>query len=132
MLSAAEQKELQEQYVKFNTRLKIFLGDLGKVYGSKYSGLLQLKQQVEAFTRLDPGRMMLAHKAWPMFREHQDLIDAKDDTVFTKYDLAGLKSRAGVDTVAIWARASANSREQMWNAMDDLLDALLMTFSFNE
>jgi hypothetical protein len=104
--------------------MKLFIGDLVKVYGRDYPGLEKLGQQIAAFTLLDPARMMLAQKAWPMFSRARNLIERRDEAVFTKHDLAGLKSRANLDTAVIWAKASAKSREAMWRSVEDLCDCL--------
>ena len=116
--------ELKAAYREFNDRMKTFIGDLVKVYGKTYPGLTQLGEQIAAFTCLDPSRMMLAHKAWPMFSKARVLIERRDESVFTKHDVAGLKARAGVDTKVIWAKASPTSREAMWRAVEDMCDRL--------
>jgi len=120
----ADEKTVRLAYKAFNDRLILFIGDLEKSY-RKYPGLGVLKKQIEAFTRLDPARRMPAQRAWPLFAKHQKLIEGRDEKVFTEYDLADLKNRAGLDTRVMWRESSAVNKEAMWQAMEELLEDLL-------
>jgi hypothetical protein len=116
--------ELKSSYRRFNERMKVFLTDMESVYGKKSKALGETKRQLETFLQTDPARMRIAHLAWPLFNRHRILIDKRDPDVFFKYDLAGLQAKGKLDVKAIWATASANSREAMWRAVEDLLDLL--------
>jgi hypothetical protein len=116
--------ELKDAYRSFNDRLKMFVSDLVDAYGRDFSGLAPLGKQIQAFTITDPSRMMPAHKAWPMFARARALIEKRDESVFTKHDLANLKALANVDTKVMWSKSTPKSREALWRAMEDLLDRL--------
>jgi hypothetical protein len=117
--------KVREQYARWNARMKEFLGDMTKCYGKMAgSKLASLQTKFETFTMTDPARAMLADMAWPMFNKHRDLIEKRDTDVLFKYDLAGLQSTGGLDFKVLWNQASANNKEAIWRAVEDLLDIL--------
>ena len=83
-----------------------------------------MKRQMDNYLGIDKARMNIAHLAWPQFNQYRALIEKRDADVFLKYDLAGLQTKGKLDVKTLWAKASANSREAMWRAIEDLLDLL--------
>jgi len=97
---------------------------MDSVYGKQSTALGDAKRQMITFVATDPSRMRIAHMAWPHFSKHRLLIDKRDTDAFFKYDLAGLQAKGKLDVKTLWSKASVNSREALWNAVEDFLDLL--------
>lgn len=125
VLSAEEKKQqLARAYRAFNDRSKLFLTDMTTVFGKDSPTLRELKLQLETFLRSDPARMRMAHLAWPQFNRHRALINDRKEEVLFLHDISGLKSKAKLDVEKLFKGTSDSNREQIWNAIEDMLDLL--------
>lgn len=118
-------ERLKTSYREFNQRTLTFLGDMERVYGKESPAIGKVRGECEIFLKHDPARTLLANKAWPQFRDHRELIDKRNTDVFFKLDLCGMRAKFGLETKALWAKATPNSKEAMWRAVEDFMDLLI-------
>lgn len=126
-MSADEVKQYHAEIKDFNNRTCDLMAKLMNEYipaplAIKHNlavGLRTIVAWTETMLRDSDKELLALQSAWPLYAQHGDKLEKKDDNLWRVDSMLGL-DQVGISPWTIWSLLSPQARAEIWDAMLDM------------